>query len=149
MSRRSFDGTGPLAAFLLPISACRFGVPSAVVLGAPGPAEDPYNLHGRKPGLGKDCGVPYQANMQLTKTSLRCLAFIVSICTVPLISSAAGAEESRVAQSRSRFFQLCDLATAQINAGTHRAPFCPQWFVAMGKAAASCICYQEVIRVSI
>ena len=26
------------------------------------------------------------------------------------------------------------------------APYCPQWFVAMGKTPASCICYQDVNR---
>lgn len=60
----------------------------------------------------------------------------LSLCAALLLSAPAGAAESREAQFRLQFLQLCDLASAQLQAGTNKAPFFIDSYVVRALGAA-------------
>ncbi len=61
--------------------------------------------------------------MKLSQTCPRPVHLAIVFCAALLAWSSAAAEPSSTAQFRSQFLQLCDLATAEIRAGTNKQPF--------------------------
>ena len=62
---------------------------------------------------------------------------MVGFCAAVLVPSPVRGEQTGGTDSRSRFFQLCDLASAQIRAGTRKDPF----FVDSYAVRALCVAY--------
>lgn len=61
--------------------------------------------------------------MQAPQTCQRPLPFTLSLCAALLLAAPARAQEAPDTQFRSHFLQLCDLSSAQLKAGTNKAPF--------------------------
>lgn len=61
--------------------------------------------------------------MKLNKHCPGLLPWTISLCAVLFLPAPAGAAENREARFRLQFLQLCDLASAQLRAGTNKAPF--------------------------
>ncbi len=87
--------------------------------------------------LGTGNGVFYQSGMKVVSSCAIPLSFMAAFCAALLQQSAAQDENARVADFRSRFFQLCDLSSAQLKAGTNKAPF----FVDSYAVRALCVAY--------
>jgi hypothetical protein len=62
---------------------------------------------------------------------------MVGLCAVLLSSAPACAEDTGLSAFRARFLQLCDLASAQLQAGTNKAPF----FIDSYAVRALCVAY--------
>jgi hypothetical protein len=75
--------------------------------------------------------------MQLRQTSPRSLVLPISLCGALLLAWPARAGEAREAQFRSRFLQLCDVASPQLKAGT-RKDAC---FIDSYEVRALCVAY--------
>jgi hypothetical protein len=76
--------------------------------------------------------------MKRTRTRFRPLLLAVGFCAALLVLRAACAEETREAQFRARFLQLCDLASPQVQAGT-RKDAC---FIDSYEVRALCVAYE-------
>jgi hypothetical protein len=75
--------------------------------------------------------------MQMTRASRSPLPCTITACTALLLAASARAQEAPVAQFRSHFFQLCDLASVQLTAGTSKTPF----FIDSYAARALCVAH--------
>jgi hypothetical protein len=75
--------------------------------------------------------------MNHIKSCARPLPFLLGLCAALLLPTTARTQDAAGTESRSRFFQLCDLATADLNAATNKAPY----FIDSYAVRALCVAY--------